>query len=203
MIVLSTSASSGDMTRSLSSSVLEGAICSSGTSSPLAGRRYWTRLWWDSSVSSSILMPAARRTSMAAQAQKALSSSLVRSRRLPVPGSSAQMRGEYRDMRARLRVWPPAVNSSPGAAAMAARSRAAAASRARPAARGTAGRGDVRGQAERADARVMGLQVLPEAQRQRAGQARQGVVVNAGLALAQVVREQVTDGPAGQIVAVH
>ena len=34
-------------------SVLDGAICSSGTSSPVAGSRYWTRLWWVSSRSSS------------------------------------------------------------------------------------------------------------------------------------------------------
>ena len=27
-------------------SVFEGAICNSGMSSPLAGRRYWMRLWW-------------------------------------------------------------------------------------------------------------------------------------------------------------
>jgi hypothetical protein len=31
--------------RSRSSSVFDGGICSSGTSSPLAGVRYWTRLW--------------------------------------------------------------------------------------------------------------------------------------------------------------
>src|SRR5215467_2255550 len=52
MMVLSTSASSGLMTSSRSASVLDGAICSRGTSSPVAGSRYWTRLWWDSSVSS-------------------------------------------------------------------------------------------------------------------------------------------------------
>jgi hypothetical protein len=41
----STSASSGETTRSRSASVLEGAICSSGTSSPVDGSRYCTRLW--------------------------------------------------------------------------------------------------------------------------------------------------------------
>ena len=71
MIADRTSASSGLMTRSRSASVLDGAICSSGTSSPVAGSRYWTRLWWDSSVSSSIRMPVWRRTSTAAQAQNA------------------------------------------------------------------------------------------------------------------------------------
>lgn len=46
------------------------------------------------------------------------------------------------------------------------------------------------------------LQVFPESQRQRGGQAGQGVVVDAGLAFAQVVHEQVADGTAGQVVAV-
>ena len=87
------SASSGPMTRRRSASFLDGAIDSRGTSSPAAGSRYWTRLWWESSVSSSRRTPVWRRTSMAAQAQNALSSSRVRSRRLPVPGSSAQARG--------------------------------------------------------------------------------------------------------------
>ena len=45
------------MTRSRSVSVLDGAICSRGTSSPVPGSRYWTRLWWLSSRSSSIRMP--------------------------------------------------------------------------------------------------------------------------------------------------
>ena len=71
MIALSTSASSGLTTRSRSASVLDGAICSSGTSSPVPGRRYWTRLWWLSSSSSSARMPVRRRTSMIAHAQKA------------------------------------------------------------------------------------------------------------------------------------
>src|SRR5579863_1086774 len=44
MIAASTSASSGLTTSSRSASVLDGAICSSGTSSPLPGSRYWTRL---------------------------------------------------------------------------------------------------------------------------------------------------------------
>ena len=83
MMVLSTSASSGLTSRSRSASVLDGAICSSGTSSPVAGSRYWTRLWWVSSVSSSMRMPVARRTSTVAQVQNARSSSWMRSRRLP------------------------------------------------------------------------------------------------------------------------
>ena len=46
MIAARTSASSGLMTSSRSVSVLDGAICSSGTSSPVPGRVYWIRLWW-------------------------------------------------------------------------------------------------------------------------------------------------------------
>ena len=41
-------------------SVLDGAICSSGISSPVAGSWYWMKLWWESSVSSSIRMPSPR-----------------------------------------------------------------------------------------------------------------------------------------------
>jgi len=44
MITLSTSASSGPITRSRSVSVLDGAICSSGISSPVAGSWYWMKL---------------------------------------------------------------------------------------------------------------------------------------------------------------
>ena len=40
MTRMSTSASSGETTRSRSASVLDGAICSSGTSSPVVGSRY-------------------------------------------------------------------------------------------------------------------------------------------------------------------
>ena len=54
MMADKTSASSGDTTRSLSSSVLEGMICSRGTISPVVGSRYWIRLWWLISRSSSI-----------------------------------------------------------------------------------------------------------------------------------------------------
>jgi hypothetical protein len=54
---------------------LDGAICSSGTISPVDGSRYWIRLWWVSLSSSSTLMPLARSTSMIAQVQKAWSSS--------------------------------------------------------------------------------------------------------------------------------
>ena len=57
MMVDSTSASSGEITSSRSVSVLDGVICSSGISSPVAGSRYWMRLWCDSSVSSSIRIP--------------------------------------------------------------------------------------------------------------------------------------------------
>ena len=49
------------------------------------------RLWWLSSGSSSIRMPVWRSVSIAAQVQNARSSSPVRSRRLPVSGSSAQI----------------------------------------------------------------------------------------------------------------
>jgi hypothetical protein len=69
---------------------LEGAICSSGTSSPVVGNRYRTMLWWLISRSSSTRIPVVRNTSTTAQAQNAMSSSVVRSRRLPVVGSSAQ-----------------------------------------------------------------------------------------------------------------
>ena len=69
----------------------DGAICSSGTSSPVVGSRYCTRLWWVISKSSSMRTPVSRRVSMIAQVQKAWSSSSVRSRRLPVPGPSAQI----------------------------------------------------------------------------------------------------------------
>jgi hypothetical protein len=74
MMALSTSASSGLMTSSRSVSVLDGVIRSSGISSPAAGSRYWMRLWWDSSVSSSMRIPECRRTSTAAQAQNPRSS---------------------------------------------------------------------------------------------------------------------------------
>ena len=111
-------------------SVLDGAICSSGISSPVAGSLYWMKLWWDSSVSSSIRMPVWRRTWTAAQVQNALCSSRVRSRCLPPPGSCAQVRpAEAWVLAGRRRVWPAAVNSWPGAVASAARSRSAAACR--------------------------------------------------------------------------
>ena len=117
MIADRTSASSGDTTSSRSSSVLEGAICSSGISSLLAGSRYWIRLWWDSSVSSSIRMPVCRSTSIIAQHQNPRCSSKVRSRRLPVAGSSAQIRPVVSVfITARRSVCPPAVNSEPAGA---------------------------------------------------------------------------------------
>ena len=123
---------------------------SSGTSSPVAGSRYWTRLWWDSSVSSSTRMPVWRRTSMAAQAQNALSSSRVRSRRLPVPGSSAQVRRAGPGRRAARRsVCPAAVNISPGPAAAGGvqPGGGVGAARGRRRRRGRAGRGAARGSA--------------------------------------------------------
>ena len=51
------------------------------------------------------------------------------------------------------------------------------------------------------DAGVVGFQVGPE-HAQFAGQLLQAAVVHRGLAFAQVVDEQVTDGPAGELVAV-
>ena len=75
MIADKTSASSGLTSRSLSVSVLLGAICSSGTSSPVEGSRYSVMLWWVSSRSSSQRMPVSLRTSIAAKAQNASSSS--------------------------------------------------------------------------------------------------------------------------------
>ena len=74
-MALSTSASSGLTSSRRSVSVLEGAICSSGTTSPLEGRRYSVMLWWLSSSSSSQRMPVSRRTSIVANAQNASSSS--------------------------------------------------------------------------------------------------------------------------------
>src|SRR3984893_3901817 len=59
MIADRTSASSGLTRRSLSVSVLLGAICSSGTSSPVVGSRYSVMPWWVSSRSSSRRLVAA------------------------------------------------------------------------------------------------------------------------------------------------
>ncbi|MFG2042155.1 hypothetical protein [Dactylosporangium sp. NPDC048998] len=42
---------------SRSVSVLDGMMCSNGTTSPVSGSRYCTKLWWDSSSSSSQRMP--------------------------------------------------------------------------------------------------------------------------------------------------
>ena len=52
------------------------------------------------------------------------------------------------------------------------------------------------------DARVVQLEVLPEPLAQVVSQGPQAVVVQSGLAFAQVVHEQVADGPAGELVAV-
>src|SRR6266536_3075370 len=62
--------------------------------------------------------------------------------------------------------------------------------------------GDVGRQPQRVDARMAGFQVLPEPQRQRRCQAREGAVVDARLAFAQVVHEQVADRPAGKVIPV-
>ena len=130
MIADRTSASSGLMTSRRSASVLDGVICSSGISSPVPGSRYWMRLWWDSSVSSSIRMPVCRSTSTIAQHQNPRCSSKVRSRRLPVAGSSAQIRPVvWVFITGRRSVCPPAVNSAPAAVPAAACSRRAAAVR--------------------------------------------------------------------------
>ncbi len=129
-MVASTSASSGPMTSSRSSSVLDGAICSSGMSSPVAGSRYWMRLCWDNSPSSSIRMPVSRSTSTAAQVQNARCSSQARSRLGPPAGSCAHGWVACLALTAhRCSAWPPVVNSWPGAAARHALSRSAAASR--------------------------------------------------------------------------
>ncbi|MGH3518269.1 MAG: hypothetical protein ACRDQ7_12790 [Haloechinothrix sp.] len=71
MTAESTSARSGETTGRRSVSVLDGATCGSGTSSPVLGSRYCTRLWWLSSSSSSTRTPVERSTSMTAQVQKA------------------------------------------------------------------------------------------------------------------------------------
>ena len=118
MIAASTSASSGLMTSSRSSSVLDGAICSSGMSSPVPGSRYWTRLWWDSSVSSSTRMPVCaqhlhcrpgpeRAVFLAGQVAAVAGGGVLG----PDPGGRAAWSTERR------RVWPAAVNCSPGAGA--------------------------------------------------------------------------------------
>ena len=131
MMALSTSASSGLTTKRRSASVLDGATCNSGTISPVVGRRYWTRLWWLSSSSSSTRTPVARKTSTTAHAQKEWSSSLTSSRRSPVAGSSAQTlpvpeRGSRTEQ---TRSAPAALKLSPGRAERAASRRAAVVAR--------------------------------------------------------------------------
>jgi hypothetical protein len=74
-MALRTSASSGLTSSRRSVSVLDGAICSSGTTSPVEGSRYWMMLWWLSSNSSSPRIPVRRKTSIVAKAQNASSSS--------------------------------------------------------------------------------------------------------------------------------
>jgi hypothetical protein len=87
-------------------------------------------LWWLISRSSSTRIPVARNTSTTAQAQKVRSSSVVRSRRLPVAGSSAQIRPPVvRVTLARVRVCPAAVKFCPGRVCCAARSKACVALR--------------------------------------------------------------------------
>jgi len=99
MMALSTSASSGLTTSSLSVSVFDGRICSKRTIWPVVGSRYCTRLWWLSSSNSSTLTPVVRSTSTIAQPQNAWSPSRERLRRLPVAGSSAQMVSRARGRR--------------------------------------------------------------------------------------------------------
>src|SRR5665647_2911360 len=127
MIAARTSASSGLMTRSRSESVFDGAICSSGTISPVLGRLYWMRLWWLSSVSSSMRIPVCRNVSTAAQVQNARSSCPLMSRRWPVSGSSPQIRaGRSSPVTARFKARSAMVNVAPGAVARAAASAAVA-----------------------------------------------------------------------------
>ena len=70
MTAARTSASSGLTTSSRSVSVLDGAICSNGMTSVLVGGVYWTRLWWLSSVSSSIRIPVWRSVSIAPRSRR-------------------------------------------------------------------------------------------------------------------------------------
>ncbi len=76
------------------------------------GSRYWTRLWWLRSSSSSMRMPVARRMSTTAQVQNARSSSSPRSRRFPVCGSSAQIRPVVSGAREPIRSPPATVRRS-------------------------------------------------------------------------------------------
>ena len=125
-MVDNTSASSGEITSSRSASVFDGVICSSGISSPVAGSRYWIRLWCDSSVSSSIRIPVWRSTSTTAQVQNPRCSSKLRSRRRPVSGSSAHRRPVVSVfITDRRKVTPAEVNGSPGRACSAAASSSA------------------------------------------------------------------------------
>ncbi len=126
MIVDSTSASSGEITSNRSWSVLDGVICSSGISSPVSGRRYWMRLWCDSSLSSSMRILVCRNISTIAHVQKPRCSSKPASWRRPPAGSSTQTRPPAAVfITERRSVDPPAVNNPPGAARWAASSTAA------------------------------------------------------------------------------
>ena len=62
--------------------------------------------------------------------------------------------------------------------------------------------GHLRGQVQAADAGVMALKVFPEPPAQGGGQLPQAAVIQCGLPLPQVVHQQVTDWPAGQVVTV-
>ena len=64
-------------------SVLDGAIWSSGTISPVPGSAYWVMLWWLASSISSMRAPVWRRNSTAAQAQNARCSARAKSARCP------------------------------------------------------------------------------------------------------------------------
>ena len=62
--------------------------------------------------------------------------------------------------------------------------------------------GDLAGQVQAVDAGVVALKVLPELLAQVIGEIFQALVVQGGLALPQVVHQQVTDWPAGELVTV-
>jgi len=131
MTALSTPVSTGLMTTRRSWSVLDGTMCSSGITSPVASSWYWIRLWWEISPSSSTRMPVSLRVSVHAQVQNALSSAAVRSARTPLAGSSAHTRTAClpAEVIVRRSVTPPEVNSSPGVVAAAAARRLAVAVR--------------------------------------------------------------------------
>lgn len=104
-IAARTLANSGVTSNSRSSFVLDGMICSSGTSSPVSAIRWETMASWVSSSSSSMRIPVWRSVSMTAHAQNASSSAIVTLVRAPSARSSTRMW----DGR-----WLPALGRSPG-----------------------------------------------------------------------------------------